>query len=83
MTNSADPDQLASSEANSEIDLDLHCLLRQGMTCLAREGLMIKVLSKVITDFFIIFLGISCESLADFKWICLFYLDFMSLSTVF
>ena len=31
MTNSADPDQLASSE-------DLHCLLRQGTTCLAREG---------------------------------------------
>ena len=34
MTNSADPDQLASS------DPDLHCLLRQGMTCLAREGLI-------------------------------------------
>ena len=31
MTNSADPDQLASS--------DLHCLLRQGMLYLAREGL--------------------------------------------
>ena len=31
MTNSADPDQLA--------DLDLHCLLRQGMACSAREGL--------------------------------------------
>ena len=28
MTNSADP------------DLDLHCLLRQGMLCSAREGLM-------------------------------------------
>ena len=33
MTNSADPDQLASS------DLDLHCLLRQGMSCSAKEGL--------------------------------------------
>ena len=33
MTNSADPDQLASSE---DLDLDLHCLLRQGMSCLAR-----------------------------------------------
>ena len=32
MTNSADPDQLAS-------DLDLHSLLRQDMTCSAREGL--------------------------------------------
>ena len=32
MTNSADPDQLAN-------DLDLHCLLRQGMSCSAREGL--------------------------------------------
>ena len=32
MTNSADPDQLAS-------DLDLHCSLRQGMLCSAREGL--------------------------------------------
>ena len=34
MTNSADPDQLAS-------DLDLHCLLGQGMTCLVREGLIL------------------------------------------
>ena len=32
MTNSADPDQKPT-------DLDLHCLLRQFMTCLAREGL--------------------------------------------
>ena len=37
MTYSADPDQLASSEPT---DLDLHCLLRQGMLCLAREGLI-------------------------------------------
>ena len=32
MTNSADPDQ--------PTDLDLHCLLRQGMFCSAREGLI-------------------------------------------
>ena len=31
MTNSADPDQ--------PTDLDIHCLLRQGMSCSAREGL--------------------------------------------
>ena len=37
MTNSADPDQLASSEKPT--DLDLHCLLRQDMSCSAREGL--------------------------------------------
>ena len=35
MTNSADPDQLASE------DLDIHCLLRQGISCSAREGLMV------------------------------------------
>ena len=42
MANSANPDQLASEEANFQkpTDLDLHCLLRRGMTCLAREGLM-------------------------------------------
>ena len=34
MTTSADQDQLASS-----LDLDLHCLLRQGMSCSTREGL--------------------------------------------
>ena len=34
MTNSADPDQLAEPT-----DLDLHCLLRQGMSCSVREGL--------------------------------------------
>ena len=32
MTNSADPDQKPT-------DLDLHCLLRQGMSCSAREEL--------------------------------------------
>ena len=38
MTNSADPDQLASSEA---ADLDLHCLLRQSMLSSAREELIL------------------------------------------
>ena len=37
MTNSAESDQLASSEAPT--DLDLHCLLRQGMSGSAREWL--------------------------------------------
>ena len=37
MTNSADPDQF-----QKPTDPDLHCLLRQGMTCLAREGLNCK-----------------------------------------
>ena len=35
MTNSADADQFDSKQT----DLDLHCLLRQGMSCLTREGL--------------------------------------------
>ena len=39
MTNSADPDQLASLQKPT--DLDLHCLLRQGMMCSAREGLTV------------------------------------------
>ena len=43
MTNSADPDQLASSEP---ADLDLHCLIRQGMSCSAREGLNEKKKTK-------------------------------------
>ena len=41
MTNSANPDQLASSE---QTDLDLNCLLRQGMSCSAREGLMVQAI---------------------------------------
>ena len=36
MTNSADPDQLLFQKPT---DLDLHCLLRQSMSCSAREGL--------------------------------------------
>ena len=39
MINSADPDQLASSEAT---DLDQHCLLRRRMSCSAREGLRLN-----------------------------------------
>ena len=38
MTNNADPDQLASQKPT---DLDLHCLLKLGMSCLVREGLML------------------------------------------
>ena len=36
MVNNADPDLLASSEANWS---GLHCLLKQGMSFSAREGL--------------------------------------------
>ena len=46
MTNSADPDQKPT-------DLDLQCLLRQGMSCSAREGLIfnrIKVKFKKRCD---------------------------------
>ena len=48
MTNSADPDQLASSYV-----LDLHCLLRQGMSCSAREGLrcLIQIFLKTLYPF--------------------------------
>ena len=46
MTNSADPDQLKPT------DLDLHCLLRQGMTWLAREGLSFsKLLEKPVVKY--------------------------------
>ena len=44
MANSADPDQLASS-VQKPTDLDLHCLLRQGMSSTGREG-VIKILKK-------------------------------------
>ena len=44
MTNSADPDQLASFQISwllkKPTDLDLHCFQRQGMSCSAREGLI-------------------------------------------
>ena len=43
MTNSADPDQLASSPKPT--DLDLCCLLRQGMSYLAREVLNERICS--------------------------------------
>ena len=43
MIKSADADQLASSEANwsgsTNTDLELHCLLKQDISCSAREGL--------------------------------------------
>ena len=41
MTNSADPDQLASSEANRSRST----LLRQGMSLSAREGLILQNLN--------------------------------------
>ena len=45
MTNSADPDQLASSEANwsGSTLFTKNCLLRQGISCLAREGLSMGI----------------------------------------
>ena len=45
MTNSVDPDQLASSDQKPP-DLDPHCLLRQGMSCSAKEGLELTNLGK-------------------------------------
>ena len=43
MTNSADPDRLLPKPT----DLDLPCLLRQGMSCSAREGLRcLNILGK-------------------------------------
>ena len=45
MTNSADPDQL-----EKPTDLDLHCLLNQGMLCLAREGLTCKAPNKTCSN---------------------------------
>ena len=36
MTNSADPDQLASSEAQTPTDLDLNCLQKQGICGFSR-----------------------------------------------
>ena len=48
MINNADPDQLASSEAllQKPTDLDLHCLLRQGMLCSVREWLSLLVIRR-------------------------------------
>ena len=46
MKNSADPDQLASSQISKLLqkptDLDLHFFLRKGMWCLASEGLTVQ-----------------------------------------
>ena len=52
MANSADPDQWASSEAT---DLDLHCLLRQGMSCSAREELILKIAITTAAEHMLIF----------------------------
>ena len=38
-------------------DLDLHCLLRQGMSCLAREGLIMSLWESKITVFTLEVLG--------------------------
>ena len=50
MTNSADQDRLASSDvclfAQKPTDLDRHCLLRQSMSCSAREGLTLNVFNS-------------------------------------
>ena len=43
MTNSADPDQLASDHC---VD---HCLLTQDMSCSAREGLTVITLGKIFS----------------------------------
>ena len=43
MTNSADPDQKPT-------DLNLHCLLRQGMSCSARGGLRIRTYQNAASD---------------------------------
>ena len=53
MTNSAGPDQLAFSAT----DLGLHCLLRQGMSCSAREGLTTIVVCQCILHFLTIFVS--------------------------
>ena len=45
MTNSADPDQLSSKPT----DLYLHCLLKPGMSCLAREGLRSLLTKLTVT----------------------------------
>ena len=39
MTNSTDPDQWLLQKPT---DLDLHCLVRQGMSCSAKEGLRVN-----------------------------------------
>ena len=45
MTNSADPDQKPT-------DLNLHCLLRQGISYSAREGLRVTVVSQELTKIY-------------------------------
>ena len=43
MSNSADPDSWLLQKPT---DLDLHCLLRQGMSCSAREGLIVGIMFR-------------------------------------
>ena len=47
MANSAEPDQLASSEPT---DLDLHCLQRQGIYSSAGQGLIFTALCANSAD---------------------------------
>ena len=56
MTNSADPDHMASST-----DLDLHCLLRQGMSCSAREGLNWQAFLECFYKLFVTILEMSSK----------------------
>ena len=51
MTNSAVPDQLASSEAQKPTDLDLHCLQRQDISGFSRTR--VKLFSSSTTNVFI------------------------------
>ena len=46
MTNSADPDQLTSSEPT---DLDLHCWQRQGISGFSRTRVKEEVYARLIT----------------------------------
>ena len=64
MTNSADPDQKPTN-------LDLHCLLRQDMSCSAREGLRrlpldYQCLRDPVYDFLVFWPQIAIDSLALF-----------------
>ena len=54
MTNSADPDQF-----QKPTDLDLHCLLKQGMWCSAREGLILLFIKT--DNMFINFLTLNSQ----------------------
>ena len=50
MANSADQDQVASSEAKKKpTDLDLHCLQRQGYPGSAGQGLILELLHFLLS----------------------------------